>query len=228
MSKKVEKLNIFLTFALRLATLSKCSEGSVAAIIVSSDMQQVYSIGINGGAGNKDCLCHLGDKYKCLHAEINAIIKCTVDLKRCNTIMFCTKAPCVTCAAAIINSGIKSVFYYEAYKATQGVQLLVENGINVQAYDESAYGPIDAAAKKATDTWKYKPVYSDTKDIRAALRCLLNTGTTSITYEAYTKNLEYLTWALSQFKRSRKCDYAMAYADSIADGSIVIITEVKE
>ena len=42
------RMAIFKDFTNNLATLSKCSERHVAAIITDRDLTQVYSIGING------------------------------------------------------------------------------------------------------------------------------------------------------------------------------------
>lgn len=42
------RMALFKDFTNNLATLSKCSERHVAAIITDRDLTQVYSIGING------------------------------------------------------------------------------------------------------------------------------------------------------------------------------------
>ena len=42
------RMAVFKDFTNSLATLSKCSERHVAAIITDRDLTQVYSIGING------------------------------------------------------------------------------------------------------------------------------------------------------------------------------------
>ena len=74
------RMAVFKDFTNNLATLSKCSERHVAAIITDKDLTQVYSIGINGGPkGLADCMCIIDGKYGCLHAEINALIKCRTD-----------------------------------------------------------------------------------------------------------------------------------------------------
>lgn len=130
---KFKKALIFMQFAEQLSQLSKCHEGHVAAIIVSADGNQVLSIGINGGAGNLACLCAAGDKYKCIHAEVNALTKCKQDCR--GTVLFCTKAPCIQCSALIINAGIKTVIFTDTYKKPQGVQLMLKNGIQVYRMD---------------------------------------------------------------------------------------------
>lgn len=120
------------TFTKQLATLSKCTERKVAAIITDKDMSQIYSIGLNGGPkGLDDCMCITEGKFGCIHAEINALIKdrSTVSDK----IMLVTLAPCKQCATAIINAPYKfsTVFYFEDWKEASGIKLLERAGITV-------------------------------------------------------------------------------------------------
>lgn len=127
-----DRLKIFKEFTLGLATLSKCTERHVAAIITDSKLTQVYSIGVNGGPKHSaNCLCVTDGKYGCIHAEINALIKCTNTDK--NKVMFVTLQPCKQCAAAIINApgGFKTVYYMEEWKDDAGIQLLTKAGIHV-------------------------------------------------------------------------------------------------
>ena len=127
------KLQILADFTRNLASLSKCTERKVAAVITNKDMTQVYSIGVNGGPrGLMDCMCALGGKYGCIHAEINALIKCRSDAE--DKVMFVTLSPCVACAAAIINApgSFSAVYYMEEWKDTSGIELLKAAGIKVQ------------------------------------------------------------------------------------------------
>ena len=129
--QRLKRAKIFADFANNLATLSKCEERKVAAVITDKDMTQVYSIGINGGpVGGVDCMCKLEGKYGCVHAEINALVKCTSDAK--DKIMFVTLSPCVACAAAIINApgSFYAVYYTEQWKDTDGLRLLQRAGVH--------------------------------------------------------------------------------------------------
>ena len=126
------RVKAFSNFAKDLAKLSKCEERKVAAIITDKNLQQVHSIGVNGGPrGLVDCMCKLGSKYGCVHAEINALVKCRSDEP--NKVMFVTLAPCVACAAAIINApgGFSTVYIMEYWKDNTGIELLKSAGINV-------------------------------------------------------------------------------------------------
>lgn len=127
------KLKILRDFTCNLASLSKCTERKVAAVITDKDMTQVYSIGVNGGPkGLMDCMCTLGGKYGCIHAEINALIKCRSDAE--DKVMFVTLSPCVACAAAIINApgSFSAVYYVDEWKDTSGIELLKAAGIKVR------------------------------------------------------------------------------------------------
>lgn len=127
------RVKVFKKFTQDLATLSKCSERHVAAIITDKALSQVYSIGINGGPkGLVDCMCKIDGKYGCVHAEINALVKCRSD--DADKVMFVTLSPCKQCAAAIINApgGFSAVYYCEEWKDDSGIKLLRAAGIKVE------------------------------------------------------------------------------------------------
>ena len=127
---KDKMLAVYTRFVVDLCNVSKCEDKHTAAIAVSNDLQQVYSIGINGGPkGGADCLCSHGGKYTCIHSEANCIAKCTATDK--DKIMICSFSPCVTCASLITNSGFKHVYYIEAYKDLTGIGILLRAGIGV-------------------------------------------------------------------------------------------------
>lgn len=124
------RIRVFANFVRDLATLSKCEERKVAAIITDRDLTQIYSIGLNGGPkGLVDCMCKIDGKYGCVHAEINALVKCRNDSP--DKVMFVTLSPCKQCAAAIINApgGFSTVYYLEQWKDTTGIELLKKAGI---------------------------------------------------------------------------------------------------
>lgn len=127
------RLKVFKKFTQDLATLSKCSEHQVAAIVTDNHLSQVYSIGINGGPkGLVDCMCMIDGKYGCVHAEINALIKC--NSTDSDKVMIVTLSPCKQCAAAIINApgGFSAVYYIEEWKDDSGIKLLRAAGIKVK------------------------------------------------------------------------------------------------
>lgn len=137
----MNKKDSIITFALGQAMLSKCKDKKTAAILVSADLMQVYSIGINGGPmGGEDCLCENKDKdnkYTCVHAEMNCLVKNTV-INDVPKIMICTKQPCQICASLIVNANtnIKEVWFIEPYWDTTGLNILKAAGIKVINFKE--------------------------------------------------------------------------------------------
>lgn len=126
-----KKINVFKRFTQDLATLSKCTERQVAAIITDKELTQVHSIGINGGPkGLANCMCVIDGKYGCVHAEDNCLNKNTFTGEK---VMFVTLAPCKQCAAKIINApgGFSTVYYFEDWKEDFGIKLLRAAGIQV-------------------------------------------------------------------------------------------------
>ena len=127
------RLKVFKNFAMQLASLSKCSERQVAAVITDKALSHVYSIGLNGGPkGLVDCMCNIDGKYGCIHAEINALIKCRSNAE--GKVMIVTLSPCKQCAAAIINApgSFSAVYYCEKWKDDSGIKLLRAAGIKVE------------------------------------------------------------------------------------------------
>lgn len=128
-----DKQKVFVDFCKHLAKLSKCRHGQVAAILVSTDFTQVFSVGINGGPVNqKDCVCKQKDaKYGCAHAEQNCLVKnYDRDIPK---IMICTTECCPTCATLIVNSNVNiaEFWYIKDYKDHGGLEILSKADILV-------------------------------------------------------------------------------------------------
>jgi len=49
--------------------------------------------------------------------------------------MYCHTAPCVDCAKAIANSGIKEIVIFNRYVDDRGIQILKKSGIKVKEID---------------------------------------------------------------------------------------------
>lgn len=72
------------------------------------------------------------------HAEWNAIVEAHRILIDTNGAdLYCTDAPCASCAQKIIDAGIKRVYYERPYRA-QAVEMLVDS--NVQVFQLHANG----------------------------------------------------------------------------------------
>ena len=68
-----------------------------------------------------------------LHAEANAITKVAKSgNSSAGATLFVTASPCAECAKLIIQAGIRRVVYRDAYRLTDGIDLLARAGIEVE------------------------------------------------------------------------------------------------
>lgn len=74
-------------------------------------------------------------KDEVLHAEMNAISKVSGSTESSeDATLFITTAPCIHCAKAIFQSGIKNVFYRDTYRDAAGIEFLEKGGVSVTKY----------------------------------------------------------------------------------------------
>lgn len=88
----------------------------VGCVIVSKDNTRVLALGYNGdhkGGPNERESMQSGQSGF-IHAEINALIKADFASQQ-DKIMYLTHSPCYMCSKAIINAGIKEVYYKDLY-----------------------------------------------------------------------------------------------------------------
>ena len=138
----------FMGIALLSAQRSKDNHTQVGACIVNQD-KKIVSVGYNGmPTGCNDDIMpweregeFLQTKYPFVcHAELNAILNSSVNLKNC--ILYVTLFPCNECAKAIIQSGIKQVIYLDnKYAGTDSVraseQMFKLSGVKFEQYQKS-------------------------------------------------------------------------------------------
>ncbi len=79
----------------------------------------------------------LKSKPEVLHAESNAIAKVSRSTNSSDgATMFITHAPCLECAKMIYQSGIKEVYYKNAYRSGNGINFLKKCDVKVVQYNE--------------------------------------------------------------------------------------------
>jgi dCMP deaminase len=118
--------------------LSTARRLKVGALIVKDD--RIISIGYNGMPSGWDNNCEyaqedgaLKTKPEVLHAETNAIAKLARSSESgLDADLFVTHSPCLDCAKIIYQSGIRRVFYANAYRDTAGVDFLQASGVEVE------------------------------------------------------------------------------------------------
>ena len=123
------------------AELSHARRLHVGAIVVKDD--RIISIGYNGMPSGWDNNCEdtiqhsddtvtLKSKPEVLHAETNAIAKLAKSTESGDgAVLFVTHMPCLDCAKLIFQSGIRSVFYRNSYRNTDGTTFLERSGVTV-------------------------------------------------------------------------------------------------
>ena len=133
------------------AELSHARRLHVGAIVVKDD--RIISIGYNGMPAGWDNNCEyeaapgfgeavpplLKTKPEVLHAETNAIAKLARSSDSgLGADIFITHAPCLDCAKLIYQSGIKRVFFGEAYRDDAGVKFLKASGVDVEQIEKDS------------------------------------------------------------------------------------------
>jgi len=74
-------------------------------------------------------------KDEVLHAEMNVISKVSASTESSEgATLFVTHAPCIHCAKAIYQSGIKQVYYRDAYRDARGLEFLEQGKVSVTRY----------------------------------------------------------------------------------------------
>ncbi|QBK26297.1 ComE operon protein 2 [Ureibacillus thermophilus] len=120
-----------------LALRSTCPRLSVGATIVRD--RRIIAGGYNGSiSGAEHCNdegCYIRDNHcvRTIHAEINALLQCAkYGISTNGADIYITHFPCLQCTKAIIQSGIKNVYYASDYKNDPyALELFVKAGVCV-------------------------------------------------------------------------------------------------
>lgn len=124
----------YLRMARIWAENSYCKRRQVGALVVKDKM--IISDGYNGTPSGFENICEdeLGvTKPYVLHAEANAITKLARSGNNSEgSTLYVTASPCIECAKLIIQAGIRRVVYAEKYRLTDGIDLLMRAGVEVE------------------------------------------------------------------------------------------------
>ena len=130
--KRISLEKTLMGFAQLLSRRSTCARLQVGCIVTSADGHHIYSYGYNGNAKKFPNTCDSEEPGKCgcIHAEANALIKVVQsDSKK---VVYVTNMPCKMCAKMIVNSGASRVYYANAYRLSEGKNVLAKAGIKMQ------------------------------------------------------------------------------------------------
>jgi dCMP deaminase len=132
---KQKHIDMFMEIAEVVASKSTARKLQVGAVAVRD--QRIVSIGYNGTPPGMDNNCEnqcedgsLMTRPEVIHAEMNAIYKMARDGESGKGAdLFVTHMPCFECAKAILSVGFNNVYYRKAYRNSDGINLLMNNGI---------------------------------------------------------------------------------------------------
>ena len=141
-------IDFYLDVAERVSLLSHAVRLKVGAVIVKD--HRILSYGYNGTPSGFDNVCEriipeeidpdtrtitpaqLVTKPEVIHAEMNAILKVARSHDSTeDATLFLTHSPCIECSKAILQSGIKKVYFNIDYRSSAGVDLLRQSGVEV-------------------------------------------------------------------------------------------------
>lgn len=118
--KRIEWDQYFMAQSHLLAERSTCRRLTVGATIVRD--KRIIAGGYNGSiSGGTHCIdegCYVIDGHcvRTVHAEMNAILQCAkFGVSTTDAELYVTHFPCLPCCKAIIQSGIKAVYYASDY-----------------------------------------------------------------------------------------------------------------
>lgn len=138
MTNRIPWDQYFMAQSLLISTRSTCTRLAVGATIVRK--KRVISGGYNGSVSGdihcSDAGCKVIDGHcvRTVHAEANAILQCAkFGVPTEGAEIYVTHFPCLNCTKAIIQSGIKTIYYAEDYRNhSYAIELLDEAGVNVE------------------------------------------------------------------------------------------------
>ena len=146
----------FMAQSFLLSSRSTCTRLTVGATIVRD--KRIIAGGYNGSiAGGEHCIdegCYVIDHHcvRTIHAEMNAILQCAKFGVPTNSAeIYVTHFPCLQCCKAIIQAGIKAVYYAEDYKNhPYAIELFQKAGVHVEQvpFDQNS---LDLAANEKAD-----------------------------------------------------------------------------
>lgn len=125
----------FMEMAELVSERATCKRLKVGCILVKDN--RVISSGYNGSvSGMPHCIdegCDMQDGHcvRCNHAEINALLQCAkYGISTEGTTAYITHYPCLACARALAQAGIKHVYYLHKYRNDERVEELF-NQLNI-------------------------------------------------------------------------------------------------
>lgn len=118
----------------RLSRNSRATRAKVGCLIWDVKKRTIVSLGYNGTPEGEDNIMEQDNVTldTVIHAEVNALRKLSWWQRKKNFVMFVTHAPCRNCAAKIVKSGIRKVYYLDNYGSAAGLEHLRHSQVDVR------------------------------------------------------------------------------------------------
>ncbi|WP_431798767.1 ComE operon protein 2 [Halobacillus andaensis] len=144
----------FMAQSYLLKTRSTCQRLAVGAVIIR-DKRMIaggYNGSVSGGVHCIDEGCYVIDGHcvRTIHAEMNALLQCAkFGVATEGAEIYVTHFPCLHCTKAIIQAGIKAVYYSEDYRNhPYAIQLLEDANVKMVKVKHSL-GTAEESLEKA-------------------------------------------------------------------------------
>lgn len=122
----------FMRLAVIVASRATCDRANVGCVLVRDN--RIVSTGYNGsvsGAEHCDDVGHIMREGHCIatvHAELNAILYCALEgVSTKDTTAYITHFPCLNCSKALIQAGVRAIYYQNAYRIDDYALKLLRN-----------------------------------------------------------------------------------------------------
>lgn len=161
--KRIDWDNYFMNIAVQVSLRSTCLRRRVGAVITKDN--NIISTGYNGApSGVPNCIDCPDQCYRTLnnipsgekldmcvavHAEINAILRADKNNIKGGT-AYVTTFPCISCAKALVQAGIKKICYIDSYTNDYTMEILEKSNIEIQSLDGSIFRTPDLDFVKST------------------------------------------------------------------------------
>ena len=136
--KRIPWNQYFMAQSVLLALRSTCTRLEVGATLVKN--RRVIAGGYNGSvSGDHHCIdegCYVVDGHciRTIHAEMNALLQCAkLGVSTEGAEIYVTHFPCLHCTKAILQAGIKKIYYLNDYHNNQyALDLIQQVGVEIE------------------------------------------------------------------------------------------------
>lgn len=126
----------FIEMARLAATRATCPRRRVGTVLVRDN--RLIATGYNGavrGAPHCDdvgCLMVDGHCVRTVHSELNALLQCALNgVSSAGATLYCTDFPCINCAKAIVQGGVRRLVYLVDYPDPNSAAILEAGGVEL-------------------------------------------------------------------------------------------------